>query len=85
MTLVVNLVRTVIQRSLFAAVVAILGAIVTSRTHQNVTNQPKYGQIINCGLTIVIDSLLSLCRLRILTQLRSGAVDKMTGIFTQRI
>ena len=30
-------------------------------------------------------SLFSLCCLRITTQLRSGAVDKMTGIFTKRI
>jgi len=74
-----------LKRSLFAAVIAILGAIVTSRTQRNVTNLPKYGQIINCGLTILIDSVLSLCRLRIMTQLRSGAVDKMAGIFTQRI
>jgi len=51
----------------------------------NVTNQPKYGQIINCGLTILIASLFSLYRLRITTQLRSGAVDKMVGIFTKRI
>ena len=39
-------------------------------------SQPKYGQIINCGLTILIVSLFSLCRLRNATQLRSGAVDK---------
>jgi len=37
--------------------VRILGAIVTSHTHQNVTNQQKYGQIINCGLTILIVSV----------------------------
>jgi len=30
-----------LQRSLFAAVVAILGAIDTSHTHRNVTNKPK--------------------------------------------
>jgi len=30
-------------------------------------------------------SLLSLRRFRIATQLRSGAVDKMAGIFTKRI
>jgi len=75
----------ILQRSLFAAVDAIVGAIETSHTHRNVTNQPKYGQIINCGLTILIVSLLSLYRLRITTQLRSGAVDKMAGIFTKRI
>jgi len=64
-----------LQRSLFAAVEAILGAIFTSHTHRNVTSQPKYGQIINCGLTILIVSLFSLCRLRTTTQLRSSTVD----------
>jgi len=73
-----------LQRSLFAAVDAILGAIVTSHTHRNVTNQPKYGQMINCGLTTLIVSLFSLCRLRITTQLRSGAVGKMAVFFTKR-
>ena len=38
--------------------------------------QPKYGQIINFGLAILIVSLFSLCRLRNTTQLRSGTVDK---------
>ena len=85
MTLVGNLVRTVSSASLFAAVDAILVAIVTSHTHRNVMSQLKYGQIINCGLTILIVTLFSLCRLRITTQLRSGAVDKMAGIFTKRI
>jgi len=33
-----------------------------------------------CRLTILIVSLFSLCRLRITTQHRSGAVDKMGGI-----
>jgi len=74
MTLVVNL-----QGSLFAAVDAILGAIVTSHTHRNVISQSKYGQI-DCGLAILIVSLFYLCRLRITTQLRSGAVDKMAGM-----
>jgi len=46
-----------LQRSLFAAVDAILSAIVTSHQHRNVTNQPKHGQIINCGLTIQIVSV----------------------------
>jgi len=36
----------ILQRSLFAAVDAILGAIVTSHTHRNVMSQPKYGKII---------------------------------------
>jgi len=34
---------------------------------------------------MVIVSLFSLCRLRITTQLRSGAVDKMADIFTKRV
>jgi len=46
MTLVVNLIRTVLQRSLFAALDAILGAIVTSHTHQNAMSQSKHGQIV---------------------------------------
>jgi len=38
------------------------------QTHRNVMSQPKYGQI-NCGfLTILIVSLISLCRLRNTTQ-----------------
>jgi len=48
-------------------------------------SQLKYGQIINCGLTTLIVSLFSLCRLQITTQLRSGAIDKIAGIFTKRI
>jgi len=69
------------QRSLFAAVDAILGAIFASRTIRNVMKQSKYNQIIkliiiNCGLTILIVSLFSLCRLRNTAQLRSGTVDK---------
>jgi len=43
-----------LQRSLFAAVDAILHAIVTSHTHRNVMRQPKYHQMINCSLTILI-------------------------------
>jgi len=31
----------ILQRSLFAAVDAIVGSIETSHTHRNVTNQPK--------------------------------------------
>jgi len=69
-----------LQRSSFAAVDAIVGAVVTSHTHRNVTNQPKYGQIINCALTILIVAVF-LCCLRISTKLRPGAVDKMAGIF----
>jgi len=40
---------------------------------------------INCGLTILIVSLFSLCRLQTTTQLRSGTVGKKAGIFTKRI
>jgi len=47
------------QRSLFAAVDAILGAIFASHTHRNAMSQPKYGQIINYGLTILIVPLFS--------------------------
>jgi len=69
------------QRSLFAAVDAVLGAIFASRTHRNVMRQSKYRQIIklviiNCGLTILIFSLFSLCRLQRTAQLRSGTVGK---------
>jgi len=64
MTLVVNLSGQFFQRSLFAAVDAILGAIFASCSYRNVMSQPKYRQRINCGLT-----LLSLCRLRNTTQL----------------
>jgi len=39
-------------------------------------SQPKYKQIINCGLTMLIVFLFSLCRLRNTAQLRSGTVDK---------
>jgi len=63
------------QQSLFAAVDTIHGAIVTSQTYRNVMSQPKYGQI-NCGLTILIMSLFSLCCLQNTTQLRSGTADK---------
>jgi len=43
--------------------------------------QSQYNQIIklliiNCGLTILIVSLFSLCRLRNTAQLRSGTIDK---------
>jgi len=67
---------------LFAAAVAILGAIVTSHTHRNVTNQPKKRQIINCGVTILIVSVFLVPLTNYHT---AGAVDKMAGTFTQRI
>jgi len=75
------------ERCLFAAVDAIFCCDWhVTHTHRNVTNQPKYGKIIiNCGLTILIVSLFCLGRLRIMAQLRSGAVDKMAGTFTKRI
>jgi len=63
------------QRSLFPAVDAILRAIFASRTHRNVMSQPKYWKINNCGLTLLIVSLFSLCRLRNTTRLRSGTVN----------
>jgi len=53
----------IVQRSLFAAFDAIFGAIDTSHTHRNVTNQLKYGQIIYCGVTILIFSLFFSVRL----------------------
>jgi len=34
-----------LQKSVFAAIDAILGAIVTSHTHRNAMIQPRYGQI----------------------------------------
>jgi len=71
-----------LQRSLFAAVVAILGAIVTSHTHRNVRNQPKKIQISNCGVTMLIVSVFLVPLTNYDT---AGAVDKMTGMFTQRI
>jgi len=41
-------------------------------THRNGMSQPKYGQIVNCGLAILIVSLFSLWRLRIATQITVG-------------
>jgi len=86
MTLVVNLVRTVSSAKF------ICGCCRNPWCDSHVTRTPKCNEsakirsfIINFGLTILIDSVLSLCRLRIMTQLRSGAVDKMADIFTQRI
>jgi len=85
MTLVVNLVRIVSSAKFICCCWR------KSWSDYHVTHKPKcnesakIGQIINCGLTILIASLLSLCCLRITKQLRSGAVDKMAGIFTERI
>jgi len=51
MTLVVNLVRAVaLQRNSFTADGAILDAIVTSQTRQNVMSQPEQGQNVTYGL-----------------------------------
>jgi len=86
MTLVVNLVRTVFSAKAICCCWRNPWCDChVKHTHRNVTNQPKYEQIVNCGVTILIVSLFSLSRLRITTQLRSGAVDKMAGIFTKRI
>ena len=83
MTPVVNVIRKDVYLLLLTQSFVAIG---TSHTHRNVTNHPKYRQIIiNCYLTILIVSLFYLGRLRIMTQLRSGAVDKMAGIFTKRI
>jgi len=79
-----SLSEQLLQRSLFAAVDAILSAIITSHT-------PKCSEWAkNAGKLLIVAkryslSLLSLCRLRITTQLRSGAVDKMADIYTKRI
>jgi len=84
MTLVVNLVRTVLSAKFICCCWR------SSWCDFRVTHTPKckskYRQIIkliiiNCGLTILIVSLFSLCRLQNTAQLRSGAVDK--SIFLQ--
>ena len=66
-----------LQRSLFAAFDAILGAIVTSHIHRSVMSQPKWRNNTHC-----LSALL--CRLRITTQFRSDTVDKMANIFIKR-
>ena len=43
-------------------------------THRNVRSQPKYGQIINYGLRILIVSLFSLCRFEYLALLTNWLV-----------
>jgi len=50
--------------------------------HRNVMSQPKYGKIINCGLTILIVSMFSPSRLRNTTQLRSGSVNNSDVVET---
>ena len=86
MTLAVNLVRTV-SSAKFICCCWCNPWCDCHVTHTPKCNESaKIGQIINCGLTILIVSVF-LCRLRITTQLRSstGAVDKMAGILTKRI
>jgi len=73
----------IFQRSVFVSVDAIFGAIVTSHTHRNVMGHPNYGKIIVAQQHWL--SLFSLCCLWFTTQLRSGTVNKMAGIFTKRI
>jgi len=46
-------------------------------------SQSKYGQIINSGVTLLIVSLFSLCRLRITTQLRYGILLTKWPVFLQ--
>jgi len=80
---VVNLVRTVLLAKFICCCWR------SPWCHCHVTHTPKCNElakiranynllliIINCGLTILIVSLFSLCRLRIRTQLRFGTVDK---------
>jgi len=69
-----------LQRSLFVAVDAILGAIVTSLTPK--CNDPTK---IRGNYLKKNSSMFSLCRSRIMTELRSGTVDKMADIFTKFI
>jgi len=58
MTVVVNLVRTVSLLKLICCCWRNRWCDChITHTHRNVTNQPKYGQIINCGLTILIISV----------------------------
>jgi len=85
MTLVVNLVRTVSSAKFICCCCRnpCCDCHVTQTPKCN--ESTKIGQIIKCGLTILIVYLFSLCCLRITTQLRSVAVDKMAGIFTKRI
>jgi len=45
-------------------------------THTEIRASQNAGKFINCGLTILIISLFSLCHLRIIAQLRSGTVDQ---------
>jgi len=70
MTLVVNLVRTVPSGKFICCCLRNPWCdCYVTHTHRNVMSHPKYVQIINCGLTILIVSLFSLCPLRIATQI----------------
>jgi len=56
LTLAVNLVRTVLSAVYLLLLTQSLVQL-SCHTHQNVISQQKYGQIINCGLTILIVSV----------------------------
>ena len=84
MTLVVNLVRTVFSAK-FICCCWRNPCCDFLVTHTSKCNEPARIQANYCGSTIVIVFLFSQCCLRITTQLSSGAVDKMAGIFTKRI
>jgi len=73
-----------LQGSLVAAVDTILAATITSHTYRNVMVQPKYGQIMNCGLTILIVSVFPVRLTNYDTDYcRYDTVDKMASIFTK--
>jgi len=82
MTLVVNLVRLVSSGKFICCCWR------NPWCDYHVTHTPKcnesakIGQIIDYGLTTLIVSVFQCC-LRITTELRSGAVDKMAGIFAE--
>jgi len=85
MTLVVDLVRTVPSAKFFLLLLMQSLVRLSCHTHTEIFwDSQNTGKTINCGLTIIV-SRFSLCRLRITTELRSGTVDKMGGIFTKRI
>jgi len=73
-----NLVRKVLSvKFICRCWVDVILAIVMSHTHRNVmiNFKPKYGQIIYCGLAILMVFLFFLCSLQNTTQLRSCTVD----------
>jgi len=86
MTLAVNLVRTVPSAKFICCGWCNSWCdFHVTHTYRKVMSQPKYGLIVNCGLTILTVSPFSLCCWRIMTQLRSGIVDRMASIFTKCI